>query len=326
MLRRFILASLSILLLSVPPLRAAVNAQLVYDDARVIRRVAEVGGRAVPREIIEKIAKEDLDTLRGRRFDDTFEFARYDREEASRESEGFKVGPKSKTSKQRVKADNAYRLILTAPKRRYLVRHNAPVFVERVVLEMSPYQGEPKYETIEVGSWIQPGSSKTIDLPDIMKRATATVFAYVDDKSGVGALEIEMLEAKIVDYPDSPYASAVRNVKQILESLRRDDTSNLTALSNLILVDLGKRSDVSSGAVVTSLSQNVAPPPPPYPVTPAQPPPAPSQVLRDDSRLDTMPSVEIYMELQAIEDLLTGTEAERREGMDKLHQLVRKLR
>ena len=31
-------------------------------------------------------------------------------------------------------------------------------------------------------------------------------------------------------------------------------------------------------------------------------------------------------ELQAIEDLLTGTEAERRQGVDRLHQLVRRLR
>jgi hypothetical protein len=38
------------------------------------------------------------------------------------------------------------------------------------------------------------------------------------------------------------------------------------------------------------------------------------------------PNIEIYTDLQAIEDLLTGTEAEKRQGLDKLHQLVRKLR
>ena len=31
-------------------------------------------------------------------------------------------------------------------------------------------------------------------------------------------------------------------------------------------------------------------------------------------------------ELQAIEDLLTGTEVERRQGLDRLHQLLRRLR
>ena len=38
------------------------------------------------------------------------------------------------------------------------------------------------------------------------------------------------------------------------------------------------------------------------------------------------PSVDIYPELQAVEDLLTGTEAEKREGLDRLHQVLRRLR
>jgi hypothetical protein len=35
---------------------------------------------------------------------------------------------------------------------------------------------------------------------------------------------------------------------------------------------------------------------------------------------------DLYNELQAIEDLMTGNETERRQGLDRLHQLVRKLR
>jgi hypothetical protein len=42
--------------------------------------------------------------------------------------------------------------------------------------------------------------------------------------------------------------------------------------------------------------------------------------------MEATPSVEVYMDLQAIEDLLTGTESEKREGLDRLHQLVRRLR
>ena len=37
-------------------------------------------------------------------------------------------------------------------------------------------------------------------------------------------------------------------------------------------------------------------------------------------------SADIQGELQAIEDLMTGTEAERRQGVDRLHQLLRRLR
>jgi hypothetical protein len=38
------------------------------------------------------------------------------------------------------------------------------------------------------------------------------------------------------------------------------------------------------------------------------------------------PQPEIHGELQTIEDLLTGSEQERREGMDRLHQLIRRMR
>ncbi len=34
----------------------------------------------------------------------------------------------------------------------------------------------------------------------------------------------------------------------------------------------------------------------------------------------------VYGELQTIEDLLTGSDAEKREGLDRLHQLIRRLR
>jgi hypothetical protein len=35
---------------------------------------------------------------------------------------------------------------------------------------------------------------------------------------------------------------------------------------------------------------------------------------------------QLYGELQSIEDLLTGTDAEKRQGLDRLHQLLRRLR
>jgi hypothetical protein len=41
---------------------------------------------------------------------------------------------------------------------------------------------------------------------------------------------------------------------------------------------------------------------------------------------DTAARLELQTELQMIEDLLTGTEPERREGMDRLHQMIRRLR
>ncbi|MFP5246826.1 MAG: hypothetical protein ACLGH0_09035, partial [Thermoanaerobaculia bacterium] len=41
---------------------------------------------------------------------------------------------------------------------------------------------------------------------------------------------------------------------------------------------------------------------------------------------DTATRLEMQTELQLIEDLLTGSENERREGLDRLHQLIRRMR
>ena len=43
-------------------------------------------------------------------------------------------------------------------------------------------------------------------------------------------------------------------------------------------------------------------------------------------RANAAASADIQGELQAIEDLMTGTEGERRQGVDRLHQLIRRLR
>ena len=59
------------------------------------------------------------------------------------------------------------------------------------------------------------------------------------------------------------------------------------------------------------------PAPPPVPVVATTSAPAASA---------TALPAEAYGELQSIEDLLTGTDAERRQGLDRLHQLLRKIR
>jgi hypothetical protein len=44
------------------------------------------------------------------------------------------------------------------------------------------------------------------------------------------------------------------------------------------------------------------------------------------SSSDVASQLELQTELQLIEDLLTGSEAERREGLDRLHQMIRRVR
>lgn len=66
-------------------------AQRVSDDARVIRRIAEVSRRDFPEDLVSRILKEDLDLLRGRRANGSYAYAHFEREEAGRDDDRFAV-------------------------------------------------------------------------------------------------------------------------------------------------------------------------------------------------------------------------------------------
>jgi len=93
-----------------------------------------------------------------------------------------------------------------------------------------------------------------------------------------------------VEYPD-----AVASAKAILRALDHDDVPSIRAMAARMVNDLSP--SVGAGA--------------------------PARTAAGEAPAATQ---ELYAELQAIEDLLTGTESERRQGLERLHQLVRKLR
>jgi hypothetical protein len=160
------------------------------------------------------------------------------------------------------------------------------------------------------------GEAKNLDLPEIARRAKATVYAHVESRDGGPAtIEIAMLKPKLADNADSPYAGAVRTLKSLQNSVDKREVAQVKAASTRIIEDLGFSSRNETPRISQSEVTVTAPP-----VSPARS----STPLTID--LETMPQVEVYLELQRIEDLLTGSEGERREGLDVLHQLIRKLR
>src|ERR1700674_4670868 len=90
------------------------------EDARVLDRVAEASRRDLPRDLLRRIVDEDIDALRGKRGDDTYQYAGYERMEAVRTTESYSVDPEraDKLSKLEVRGDYAYRLIVSSPPRR----------------------------------------------------------------------------------------------------------------------------------------------------------------------------------------------------------------
>ena len=290
---------------------AQVNVQRVADDAIVLDRVAEVGKRDMPRDLMKRIIAEDIDLLRGKRADGTYEYARYERIEAGRIDESFSIHPRENDDnlqKVELKGAFVYRLIVGSPSRRLVVTKNRRVWVERVELEYVPEgSSTTKTQSTPIEAWLDPGAVRPIDFPEIARQATARVFARADKQAGYGNLVLTLVQARVVDNPDSPYADAVASAKAVQRALENGDVASVRAMATRMR-DTLRVSGVT--AVVTA--------PAPQPSTTGR--------IAAPTTLEPTPTLEIYLELQAIEDLLTGQADERREGLDKLHQLVRRLR
>lgn len=285
----------------------------VADDAKVIDRVAEVSKRDLPRDLLRQIVNEDIDLLRGKRADGTYQYANFERLEASRKSDSYSVQVREDDfQKIEISGEFAYRLVVEVPSRRLLVTRNRPVYLDRVELDYVPQGASSrKTETVTIESWVQPGEVKPVDLPEIGRQVTARVFARAGKEEGYGNIALTLIQARVVDDPNSPYADAVASEKSILKAIDNGDVASIRSLAKRIHQSLagaaGRQPEPASQTVDV-----VAP--------------RPSPTASRSSALEPTPTVEIYLELQAIEDLLTGSEGERREGLDRLHQLVRRLR
>lgn len=302
-------AAIIIALLSAANAIAQVPIARVANDARVIDRVAEVSTNDLPRDVLKRIVNEDIDLLRGKRADGTYQYASYDRMEGSRKSETVSIDPEHKESVLELRDVFAFRFIVSIPPRRMLVTKNHHIYVDRVEIETLPQKsGEKKFQVVKVDAWLEPGSSKTFELDDIGRQTVARVYAHAD-KDGYANVSLTLVEARIFDEPSSPYADAVESAKSILKAIEHNDKPSIRAMAQRITSRLPAES-VAPAPVIGSAPATIAAVP------------AASQIEVTGGRGD----METVTELQAIEDLLTGTEAERRQGVDRLHQLVRHLR
>lgn len=292
-------------------------AQRVAEDAIVLDRVAQASKKDLPRDLLKRIVAEDIDLLRGKRSDGTYQYANFERFDSGRISKSFSIQPSEKQMETvEVKGEWVYRVLLEAPGRKLLVRKNRPIWVERVDLE---YLGEQstqvERQTIEIKQWLQPGEFRPVDIPAIARQATARVVVTADPKGGYGNLQVALVKARIVDSADSPYAGAVTSIKAVQRALETSDIPSIRTNAQRT------RSALTRGveAVIYVPPSAV---PPPVAVTPA----IPRETQPREAQPDPAARLEMQAELQVIEDLLTGSESERREGMDRLHQLIRRMR
>lgn len=302
-------AAIGLVFLVVTNAIAQVPVARVATDARVIDRVAEMSRNDLPGDLLKRIVNEDIDLLRGKRADGTYQYASYDRMEGNRKSDTISVNPEHNESVLELRDAFSFRLIVSVPARRMLVSKNHHIYIDRVEIETLPQKSsEKKFQTVKVDAWIEPGGSKTIELDEIGRQAVARVYAHAD-KDGYANVTLTLVEARLFDEPSSQYADAVESAKAILKAIEHNDKPSIRAMAQRIASRLPADSTVPAGVIGNA------------PATIAAIPAATQiEVTAGRGDADTM------TELQAIEDLLTGTEAERRQGVDRLHQLVRRLR
>ncbi|HEX2123745.1 MAG TPA: hypothetical protein VHL59_19110, partial [Thermoanaerobaculia bacterium] len=282
------------LLLLAGAAEAQVNVARVAEDALVIDRVAEASKRDLPTDLLERIIAEDIDALRGKRADGTYEHATYERFEAGRTTQSFSIQPRSdKMQTVEMRGAFIYRVIVDVPQRRLVVRRNRPVWVERVDIEyVSQDNSQTRRESTDIKAWLQPGEVRPIDLPVVARQATVRVVATADAEGGYGNLDVALVHARIVDNPDSPYADAVGAAKAVQRALENNDIPSIRAMA--------KRMGEALGA--PRAARAIAPGSSTIDVTAAP-----------DVAMDRATQLELQTELQLIEDLLTGSESERRE-------------
>jgi hypothetical protein len=303
--------------------------QRVADDGKVIDRVAQMAKRDLPQDLLKRILNEDIESLRGKRGDGTYDYATYERLESSRDDQAYSVQPRKGDQPEHfeIKGSFVYRLIVDLPSRRMLVTKNRRLFIDHVELEYIPLTTpETRTQSVKVETWLEPGETRPFELPEVARQATARVYAKADEKAGYGNIVLTLIKAKVLDNYDSPYSDAVASAKAMLRAVDNNDIPSIRAMATRMHDGLASKLP----APATRSVEVVAPPVvASTATTPAMTPTSTATTTTATTTTATAasaPSPEVYAELQSIEDLLTGNEGERRQGLDRLHQLVRRLR
>lgn len=296
---------------------ADIPVQRVADDAKVVDRVAEAAKRDLPQDLLKRILSEDIESLRGKRSDGSYDFATFERLEASRSDSQYSVQPQKSDTLTHfdMKGSFVYRLIIDVPSRRMLVTKNRRVYIDHVEIEYVPMNtSTTQKQEVKVEAWMEPGETRPIEFQEVARQATARVYAKADEKAGYGNIVLTLIKARVVDNADSPYADAVSSAKAAMRAVDNSDIPSIRSMASRMHDDLAR---------------NLAAPRPAVETVDVIAPKSSSAPLPSASSANTAVPTgggEIYSELQTVEDLLTGTDAEKREGLDRLHQLLRRIR
>ncbi|HVT43781.1 MAG TPA: hypothetical protein VMT00_05275 [Thermoanaerobaculia bacterium] len=195
-------------------------------DLKALARIVDLS-RDLNREkeLIQILVNDDIEALREPRPDGTYRWASLQRVEDVRVKEEHRlrrVSTEQILDTVTMSASNPYRLEIRIPSQRGFLRSNTKVYVRNVVIDATGYDGKTTRTELPVNLWIDPKDGHGIPLPEIAKSAQVTVELGVESGGERAVAEISLLQAKLVDDPQSPNYPAVRRLLQIQELASRD--------------------------------------------------------------------------------------------------------
>lgn len=193
--------------------------EMVASDLHCLGRVADVSkDLADSRQVLLTITDNDIRTLRDPREDGTFRWASLQREEGGRVSEEKTIEHVSTEKELRyvtVTGPNGYRVEVTVPKKRSTFAANNRVWVRNVLVDSTAFDGKTTHHELPVNAWVNPGDATGVALPEIGKSVKATAELGVESGSKAAVATVALVQAKLVDDPNSPYYPAVKRLLQI---------------------------------------------------------------------------------------------------------------
>lgn len=235
------LAAAALLFLVTLPVSAQVprdeKIDLVASDLHALGRVVAVAENVErERQVLLAIVDSDIKELRGPRDDGTYRWASLQREEGGRVKDEKTIEHVSTQTELRyvtLTGDNGYRVEVAAPKKRSTFAANNRVYVRNVIVDSTGFDGKVTHHEIPVETWVNPGDSTGVPLPEIGKSVKVTIELGVESGEKQAVAQVALVQAKLVDDPTSPYFPAVNRLLQIRELVAAKDV-NRGALKNTI--------------------------------------------------------------------------------------------
>lgn len=213
------------------------NIEMLANDLHALGRVTTVAKDLDDsRQILLAIVDSDVETLRIPRGDGTYQWASLQREEGGRvrdEKTIEHVYTEQELRYVTLTGANGYRVEVTVPRKRGTFAANNRVWVRNIIADLTAFDGKTSHHEIPVNAWVNPGDATGVALPDIAKSAKVTAELGVESGSKAAVAEVSLVQAKLVDDPNSPYFPAVKKLLQIRE-LTAERDMNRGALKNTI--------------------------------------------------------------------------------------------